>query len=45
MRIREFSSVNPSSFTGASTTKDPKNIVEELKKVFEVIHVVLKGLN
>ncbi|XP_069154470.1 uncharacterized protein [Solanum lycopersicum] len=27
--------MNPSSFTGASTTKDPKNIVEELKKVFE----------
>ena len=32
--------MNPPSFMGSSTTEDPKNIVEELKKGFDVIHVV-----
>ena len=32
--------MNLPSFTGSSTFKDPKNFVEELKKVFEVMHVV-----
>ena len=32
--------MNPPSFMGSSTTEDPKNLVEELKKGFDVIHVV-----
>uniref|UniRef100_M1DUV7 Gag-pol polyprotein n=1 Tax=Solanum tuberosum TaxID=4113 RepID=M1DUV7_SOLTU len=31
--------MNPPSFTGSSTTEDSENFIEELKKVFEVIHV------
>ncbi|KAH0678966.1 hypothetical protein KY284_020051 [Solanum tuberosum] len=30
-RIREFLRMNPPSFTGSSTTEDPKSFVEELK--------------
>ena len=32
--------MNPPSFMGSSTTEDPKNLVEEFKKGFDVIHVV-----
>ena len=32
--------MNRSIFFNSSTTEDPKNFVEELKKVFEVMHVV-----
>ena len=32
--------MNPPSFTGSSTTEDRENFVEEMFKVFEVIHVV-----
>ncbi|KAK4717816.1 hypothetical protein R3W88_016154 [Solanum pinnatisectum] len=32
-RIWEFLRMNPPSFTGSSTTEDPKNFVEELQKV------------
>ena len=32
--------MNPPSFTRSSPTKDMENFVEELKKVFEVMHVV-----
>ena len=32
--------INPPNFTGSTTTKDPENIIEKLKKVFEVMHVV-----
>ncbi|XP_049394793.1 uncharacterized protein LOC125859114 [Solanum stenotomum] len=38
-RIREFLRTNPSSFTGSDTTDDPENFIEELKKVFEVMHI------
>ncbi|WMV57409.1 hypothetical protein MTR67_050794 [Solanum verrucosum] len=38
-RIREFLRMNPSSFTCSSDTEDPKNFVEELQKVFEIMHV------
>ena len=31
---------NPPSFIGLSTTGDPKNIVEELNKVFDNMHVI-----
>uniref|UniRef100_M0ZUZ3 Retrotransposon gag protein n=1 Tax=Solanum tuberosum TaxID=4113 RepID=M0ZUZ3_SOLTU len=31
--------MNPPCFTGSSTTEDPENFIEELKKVFEVMHV------
>ncbi|WMV33146.1 hypothetical protein MTR67_026531 [Solanum verrucosum] len=39
-RIHEFLRMNPPSFTGSSTTEDPENFIEELKSVFEVMHVV-----
>jgi len=38
-RIREFLRMNPPSFTGSVTTEDPENFNEELKKVFDVMHV------
>jgi len=38
-RIREFLRMNPPDFTGSSVTEDPKIFVEELHKVFEVMHV------
>ncbi|XP_049391455.1 uncharacterized protein LOC125855803 [Solanum stenotomum] len=38
-RIHEFLRMNRLSFTGSSTTEDPENFSEELKKVFEVIHI------
>uniref|UniRef100_M1DEA1 Gag-pol polyprotein n=1 Tax=Solanum tuberosum TaxID=4113 RepID=M1DEA1_SOLTU len=31
--------MNPPSFTSSSTTEDPKNFIEELEKVFDVMHV------
>ncbi|KAH0657055.1 hypothetical protein KY285_031937 [Solanum tuberosum] len=31
--------MNPPSFTGSSTTEDPKNFIEELKRVFDVMHI------
>ncbi|KAH0637918.1 hypothetical protein KY289_037833 [Solanum tuberosum] len=38
-RIREFLGMNPPSFMGSSTTEDPENFIEELKKIFDVMHV------
>ncbi|WMV46212.1 hypothetical protein MTR67_039597 [Solanum verrucosum] len=38
-RIREFLRMNPPSFTSSSVTEDPKNFVEELQKVSEIMHV------
>ena len=32
--------MNPPSFTGSSPTKDPKIFIENLKKVFDVMHVI-----
>ena len=32
--------MNPLSFTGLRTIEDPKNFMEELKKVFYVMHVI-----
>jgi len=29
----------PPSFTGSSVTEDPENFVEELQKVFEIMHI------
>ena len=40
LRVHEFLKMNPPRFTNSSTTDDPKNIVEELNKMFYVIHVV-----
>jgi len=39
-RILEFLRMNPPEFTSSSVTKDPENFMEELQKMFEVIHVV-----
>nr|AAT39945.1 Putative polyprotein, identical [Solanum demissum] len=38
-RIRELLRMNPPSFTGSSVTEDPENFIEELKRVFDVMHV------
>ena len=38
-RIPEFMSMNPLSFMCSITTKDPEYFVEELNKVFDVMHV------
>ena len=35
--------MNPLCFTGLITTEDLRNLVEELKKLFDVIHVVDAG--
>lgn len=40
MRIWQFLRMNPLSFTISSIMNDQENIIEELKKVFDVIHVV-----
>ena len=32
--------MNPSSFSSSRNTEDPENFVEELKKVFDVMHVI-----
>ncbi|KAK4729884.1 hypothetical protein R3W88_022872 [Solanum pinnatisectum] len=39
-RIREFLRMNPPSFTGSSVTEDLENFVEELQKVFKIMHVI-----
>uniref|UniRef100_M1DHL5 Gag-pol polyprotein n=1 Tax=Solanum tuberosum TaxID=4113 RepID=M1DHL5_SOLTU len=36
-RIREFLRMNPRSFTHSSTSEDPENFIDELKKVFNVM--------
>ena len=38
-RNPEFLRMNRPSFAGLITTKKPKNFIEELKKVFDVMHV------
>ena len=40
MRIYEFLRMNLPSFTGSSTLEDALNIIEEPKKVYDVMHVV-----
>ena len=32
--------MNPPSFIGSNTTEDPENIIDELKKVYKVMHMV-----
>lgn len=39
-RIHEFLVMNPPSFTCSRNTKDSENLVEELKKVFDAMHVI-----
>ncbi|KAG5595585.1 hypothetical protein H5410_036817 [Solanum commersonii] len=38
-RVHEFLRMNPPSFTGLSVTEDPENFIEELQKVFKIMHV------
>ncbi|XP_049392924.1 uncharacterized protein LOC125857369 [Solanum stenotomum] len=38
-RIHEFFRMNPPSFIGSKTSEDPENFANELKKVFDVMHV------
>ena len=40
MRIQEFLRTNPPSFTGLNTIKYPESFVEDIKKVFDVMHVI-----
>ena len=42
-RIYEFLRINPTSINGFCTTEDPENFNEELKKVFDVMHVIDVG--
>ncbi|KAG5614458.1 hypothetical protein H5410_014282 [Solanum commersonii] len=37
--IRELLRMNPPSFTGSSISENPENFIEELKRVFDVMHV------
>ena len=39
-RIRELLRMNPPSFSGSSISENPENFIEELKRVFHVMHVV-----
>ncbi|WMV40971.1 hypothetical protein MTR67_034356 [Solanum verrucosum] len=39
LRICEFLRMNPPSFTSSSVTEDLENFVEELHKVFKILHV------
>lgn len=39
-RIHEFLMINPPNFTGSSVTEDPNNLMEELQKVFKVMHMI-----
>ena len=32
--------MNPPRFTGSSVTKDPENFIQELKSLFDVMHIV-----
>ncbi|KAH0679031.1 hypothetical protein KY284_020116 [Solanum tuberosum] len=38
-RIREFLGMNPPCFMGSSTTEDPENFIEELKNIFDMMHM------
>ncbi|XP_049366101.1 uncharacterized protein LOC125830955 [Solanum verrucosum] len=38
-RIRELLRMNPPSLTGSSVTEDSENFIEDLKRVFDVMHV------
>ena len=39
-RISEFLRMNSTRFTGSSVTEDPNNLMEELQKVFKVMHMI-----
>ncbi|KAG5614487.1 hypothetical protein H5410_014311 [Solanum commersonii] len=39
LRVCEFLRMNSPSFTSSSTAQDPENFIEELKRVFDVMHV------
>ncbi|KAK4737501.1 hypothetical protein R3W88_001198 [Solanum pinnatisectum] len=38
-KIHEFLRMNPPDFTGSSVTEDPENFMEEIQKVFEIMHI------
>ncbi|XP_049342920.1 uncharacterized protein LOC125807249 [Solanum verrucosum] len=38
-RVRELLRMNPPSFTSSSVTEDLDNFIEELKRLFDVMHV------
>lgn len=39
-RIREFMTMNPPTFTSSSVTDNLENMVDELQKVLEIMHIV-----
>ena len=36
-RVRDFVRMNPPEFLGSQTNEDPKNFLDEIKKIFEVM--------
>ena len=38
-RIRELLRMNPPSFSGSSISENTENFIEELKRIFDVMHV------
>lgn len=38
-RIHQLLGINLPSFKGSSVTEDLKNFIEEMKKIFDVMHV------
>ena len=38
--VHEFLKMNPPSLIGSRTTEDPENFVEEIKKIFGVMHFI-----
>lgn len=40
MTVHEFLRMTPPSFTGSSTTEDLEYFLEELRKMFELMHMV-----
>ena len=40
--VRDFVSMNPLEFLGSQTNEDPQNLLDEIKKIFEVMQVIGK---
>ena len=38
-RVRDFVRMNPPEFLGSQTNEDPLNLLDDIKKIFEVMQV------
>ena len=38
-RVRDFVRMNPPEFLGSQTNENPRNFLDEIKKIFEVMQV------